>query len=250
MTKSTKSLKARKLTEKESFKVVIMPGQTELNPKMSRRKRTNSIDSDMCDNEQTLEEKLKDSVLEEEKSAKVESTSEDMLEFFKNGSVSNDVYKHMLQCENGEDIDAMVCDLKTEHVALLIRGLVKRIPKATPDKYSIFTKWLRLILMFHRSYVSANSEVSGLLDQLNPHRAAATEMAHQWRMMEGKLDAVLTQVINKQKFEEGGDEEELFADEEDDDSDESMDADKMQDSDSDSDYMDTTMESKVDNMDL
>ena len=31
--------------EKESFKVVIMPGQTELNPKMSRRKRTNSIES-------------------------------------------------------------------------------------------------------------------------------------------------------------------------------------------------------------
>ena len=42
---------ARKLTEKENFKVVIMPGQTKLNPKMSRRKRTNSIDSEMCDNE-------------------------------------------------------------------------------------------------------------------------------------------------------------------------------------------------------
>ena len=42
--------------------------------------------------QQTLEEKLKDSILEE-KSAKVESTREDMLEFFKNGSVSNDVYK-------------------------------------------------------------------------------------------------------------------------------------------------------------
>jgi len=228
-----------------------MPGQTKLNPKMSRRKRTNSIDSEMCDNEQTLEEKLEDTILEEEKSAKIVSTKKNMLRFYNNGTFSNDVYKHMLQYYEEDDVRAFVCKLKTEHVSPLVKGLAKRIPKATPEKYPVFVRWLKCIVRQHDSYVSANSEVRALLDQLKEHIGAMMEQAHFWRMMEGKLDHVLTQALNKQNWEEGkGVEEELFADEDDDDSDEFMDADKMQDTDSDSDYMDTTMESKVENMDL
>ena len=54
------------------------------------------------------------------------------------------------------------------------------------------------------------------MDSLKEHIGMMMELAHYWRMMEGKLDHVLTQALNKQKWEEGrGVEEELFADEDD-----------------------------------
>jgi len=241
MTKSTRSLEAKKLTQEGDLKVVhkLMPVQTDLNCKMNKRKRTISIDYN-----ETLEEKLKTTVLEEE-SVKLENQRESLFKILNNVNLRKDIHSQLLKTKQESGIKKIVSELEVEHVKPLIRELVKKLGKANPQNNLIFTRWLRCIVNIHRSYISANPEINQLLNPLKLQMEVQMNMAQEWKILEGKLDCVLTQFINPKKYVDQDDEEQVS----DSDSDESMDADITQNSDSD--YMDATMESNTaEEMDL
>lgn len=180
----------------------VLPGQVGDSQNNIKRKRQISMSEVKSSMEEQLAAISKKEDVSKDKTTNADSLAQQLSQGLKSGD--KDILNQVLQHSNESLIAKTVGEVEIDKVLDLIEQLYLRV-QGTPEKSLVAIKWLRSVLAYHTAYLMT---VPKVMEQLNPlfqYMTVRSKSQAQLSRLEGKLDCMMNQVINKTRREENED---------------------------------------------